>query len=57
MFQLNHNEKFTLKRNQIANAIYNNPDCGPIFGFSCDIFISNDANINSFSRADIGNSY
>ncbi len=54
---MNNNDKFTLKTEQTAKAIYNNPNSGPIFGGGWDIFILNEANVNSYSYANIGFSY
>ena len=58
VFQFNNNDKFTLKTNQTTNvkAITNHPNWGPVFGEG-DIYISHDANINSYSFANIGVNY
>ena len=57
MFQFNQGHHFSLKTTATGYAIYNSPNCGPIFGGGPDIYINNEANINSFSHSNIGESY
>lgn len=51
------NKLAMIKCSNSPNAIYCNASCGPIFGGGHDLFIGNNANVNSSSYSNLGHSY
>lgn len=54
IFQLNHDEKFSLKADKAQQAIRRDILYGPTFGGGCDIIIKENSNLNTDSFANIG---